>query len=90
MPLAMDLGKYAGTKVSSNLLEIPNSTFTAVICSVSNDTDNISYLYQLQAPYMYKKSWKDLIDFTNNTDYPKLPYIVTSKFQCNLENQKAD
>jgi len=90
MHLARVFGDYAGKTVSSNLLEFPNSTFMAVICWVSNGTNNITCPYQLQAPYTDAKSWQDLIDFTNNTEYPKLPYILTSKFQCTLENQKSD
>jgi len=90
MQLATDLGELAGQKVKSNLPELPNTIFMAVIRWVLDGNDNVRSPTQLQAPYTDVKHWKELIDFTNKNGCPKEPYILTSKFQCTLEQDKSE
>jgi len=61
-----------------------------VICWVSNGKDMVLAPKQLQALYTDVRHWEELIDFIDRNGGPKEPYIMTSMFQCTLEQAKLE
>ena len=47
--LATDLGEHASTKATTNLLELPNTTFMVLICRVLNGNSMVQFPKQLPA-----------------------------------------
>ena len=74
-----------GEKATSTLTELPNRTFTVMICWVSNGKDVVSAPKQLQASYTDMTHWEELVDFIDKHGGPNEPYIFTSMFKCTVE-----
>ena len=87
---ATDLGERVGTQVRSNLPEVPNTTFTVMICWVSNGKDMVLAPKQLQASYTDVRHWEELGDFIDQNGGPKEPYILRSMFRFILEQDELE
>jgi hypothetical protein len=87
---ATDLGEHTGNKARSNLLELPNTTFTVMIHWVSNGKDMILGPKQLQPLYTDVGHWEELLDFIDKNGSLKEPYILRSMFKCTLEQDELE
>ena len=61
-----------------------------VICRVSNGNNIILSPKHLQAAYTDVRHWEELIDFINKRGRPKKPFILSSRYNCSLEQDEMD
>jgi hypothetical protein len=69
----------------SNLLELPNTTFTIIIHWVLNGKDIVQAAKQLQASDPDVRHWEELVDFIDKNGGLKEPFILTSISKCAME-----
>jgi len=85
---ATDMGEHAGTKARVYLPELPNTTFTVVICQVPNGNNDQTSSMQLQPSYTDVRHWEELIDLIKQNCSPKEPYSLIAINKCNLMQEE--
>jgi len=81
---AIHLAERVGKQTTSNLPELPNTTFMVVIRRVLNVNNNQTSRNRLQALYTDVRHWEELIDSIERNCSPKQPYCPTALSMCNV------
>jgi hypothetical protein len=90
MRIAPDFGKHAGKTATGNLSLLAITTLMVMIHWVSNGKNFVLAPKPLHALCIYVRHLEDLVDLSNKHCGLKEPYILTSMFQCTLEQEDLE